>query len=117
MEKFERFVQPKYDHQGRIVLKNETEMEFTDISIEEQRRYYFPLSKPFIDDEIGMVATYCLYINNPQWLHVAESGAHYILDHVGVSHYIPAKWNHLEWTAKEHEPHFIKVKLTQSKGE
>lgn len=73
-----------------IKLKNESGLDFIDISSEEWRMYNF--------------GEYSIQINNPQWLSVSESGGHRILDDAGVSHYIPPKWLMLSWKGN---PHFV----------
>ncbi len=77
-----------------IELRNETEHEFTDISSEYWRRYTF-------------ASGVLVVIENPQWLHVAESGGHRILDLAGFCHYIPYGWVHLQWQPKDDAPHFV----------
>lgn len=77
-----------------IELKNETDAEFTNISSEEYREYRF--------------AGETVRITAPCWLNVSASGGHRILDAVGLSHYIPTGWIHLQWKAKEGQPHFVK---------
>jgi hypothetical protein len=76
-------------------LRNKTDLIFTDISSEEWRTYIF------FDGST-------LHIDAPLYLSVSESGGHRILDGAGVSHYVPAKWIHLCWKAKDGQPHFVK---------
>jgi len=45
-------------------------------------------------------------IEKPQALNVSKSGGHRVLDGEGVSHYIPAGWNHLYWKVFEGQPNF-----------
>lgn len=77
-----------------IELRNDTNLEFIDISTEAIRMYEF-------DEEI-------IEITRPQWLNVSESGGHRILDGDGIGHYIPWGWLHLFWVPKEGAPHFVK---------
>lgn len=75
-------------------MKNETNLEFSDISSEKYRSYTFPEGE--------------VVINNPVHLNVSESGGHRILDNSNISHYIPPGWIHLQWEAKEGCPNFVK---------
>jgi len=75
---------------AKIVLENNTNLEFIDISSEEWRAY------EWAEEEI--------IINKPQWLAITDSG-HRILDGDGISHYIPKGWLHLSW---EGNPHFVR---------
>jgi hypothetical protein len=46
-------------------------------------------------------------IESPQALNYnAKSGGHRVLDGNGVSHYIPAGWNHLYWKVRKGSPAF-----------
>ena len=76
-------------------LRNESGLEFTDISSESWRAYEFPGG--------NQVA-----ITEPIALHVSESGGHRICDAGGQCHYIPATWIHLWWCCKIDAPHFVK---------
>jgi len=76
-------------------FRNESGLEFADISSEQFREYQF---------KGGAVVR----ITSPLKLHVSDSGGHRIFDERGESHYIPAKWIHLRWKAKEGAPHFVK---------
>lgn len=76
-------------------LRNETGLEFTDISSEEYRVYHFTDG-----DRVTITA--------PLYLHVSQSGGHRVLDAQGLSHYIPPFWIHLYWKAKDGQPHFVK---------
>lgn len=73
-----------------IELKNETELEFTDISSEKWREYHYRHTT--------------IRIENPQWLAITEKG-HRILDGNEVSHYIRNGWKQIKW---EGNPHFVK---------
>ena len=75
---------------AKIVLENNTNLEFIDISSEEFRTYEWP------EEEIT--------IEEPQWLAITESG-HRVLDAGGISHYIPKGWIHLYWKGN---PHFVR---------
>ena len=75
-------------------FKNESILEFNDISTEKWRKY------KFLDGSI-------VKIKNPLQLHVSENG-HRIFDASGVSHYIPLGWVHLSWKAKDGEANFVK---------
>jgi len=76
----------------RPVVRNDTELIFTDISSEEYREYLFPQGASVL-------------IQNPTHLHVSKSGGHRILDANGVSHYVPKGWIHLRWKGT---PNFVK---------
>lgn len=75
-------------------FENKSGLDFTDISSEAWREYSFD------NGEI-------IKINHPLQLHVNDDG-HRIFDSEGISHYIPAKWIHLRWKAKEGEPNFVR---------
>lgn len=79
----------------KLELRNESGLEFTDISSEQQREYIF---------RDGATAT----IENPLYLNVSDSGGHRILDTQGTCHYIPTGWVWLQWKVKDGAPHFIK---------
>lgn len=66
--------------------------DFADISDEEYRAYHW--------------ADYTLRIDAPFKLYVSKNG-HRVLDHAGISHYIPSGWRHLEWKAKAGSPPFL----------
>ncbi len=76
-------------------VRNETDLEFTDISSEHWRRYTF-------------VSGMMVVVEKPLWLNVSDNGGHRILDSFGYCHYIPYGWVHLEWQAKDGSPHFVK---------
>lgn len=78
-----------------IPLRNESGKNFTDISTEGWREYVFP------GGEI-------IRVDKPQWLSVAPSGGHRLLDINEVSHYIPKGWIHLRWQVWNGAPHFVK---------
>lgn len=75
-------------------LRNGTDLEFTDISSEEWRKYTTPFG------------TYD--IQSPKWLATTPNG-HRVLDGEGVSHYIDiSKGFFLSWKAIGNNPHFVK---------
>ena len=76
-------------------FKNESGKEFADISSEAWREYTFPTGQS-------------IRIEGPLRLNVSDSGGHRLFDASGVSHYIPAGWVHLQWQAKDGQPHFVK---------
>lgn len=76
-------------------LRNETGLEFGDISSEAWREYRFPGGDT-------------IRIDNPRNLHVAKSGGHRIFDTQGECHYIPKGWIHLRWKARSGQPHFVR---------
>jgi hypothetical protein len=76
-------------------LKNATDLEFTDISMEAWRRYEFGAG--------GNVV-----ISRPQWLHVSASGGHRILDLEGLCHYVAHGWQQIVWQPGDGEPDFVK---------
>jgi hypothetical protein len=76
-------------------FRNESGQEFTDISSEASRVYNFG-QKGFVK------------INNPVYLSVSPSGGHRLFTSDGQSHYVPAGWIQLSWTARPGEPNFVK---------
>lgn len=78
-----------------VEFRNESDLEFEDISSEECRYYRFQNEET-------------VTIFRPQKLHVSNRGGHRIFDGAGFCHYVPAGWIHLSWTAKEDAPHFVK---------
>lgn len=90
-----------------IELRNETELEFIDISSEKERTYHFPMlfNHEAHSNKKGHL---WLTIHEPQWLHVSKSGGHRILTINEQCYYIPPKWYFLSWIPKENEPHFVK---------
>jgi len=75
-------------------MKNNSGLEFTDISSEMWRVYDYGNHK--------------IRISEPTHLNVSKSGGHRILDRGDVSHYIPSGWIHLYWKVSEGEPNFVK---------
>jgi len=78
-----------------IELRNQSKNEFTDISSELWREYWF-------------TPEMYVSIEHPLYLSVSESGGHRILDTSEVSYYIPKGWIALTWRAKDEAPHFVK---------
>jgi hypothetical protein len=76
-------------------FRNESDLEFSDISSEEWREYQF---------ESGATVR----IEHPLRLNVSASGGHRIFDAQGQSHYIPFGWIHLRWEAKPGAPNFVR---------
>jgi len=77
-------------------FRNETDLEFEDVSSEKYREYTFPNGAK-------------LRIDNPIFLHVKEdSGSHRIWDAQGRSHRISPDFIEITWESKEGEPHFVK---------
>ena len=74
-------------------FRNESGLEFVDISSEEWREYTFSDGEKIV-------------IKHPIRLHVSDSG-HRIFDASGISHFVPMTWKHLRWKAKDGEPHFV----------
>lgn len=75
-------------------FRNESDLEFTDISSEIARTYTFPGG-----DTVKIV--------NPKQLNVSAAGGHRIFAEDGC-HYVPAGWVHLHWTVRDGAPHFVK---------
>lgn len=75
-------------------FKNESGLEFADISSELWQRYTFPGGDT-------------VYLREPLWLHVSENG-HRIFTANGESHYVPLGWIHLQWRALDGRPNFVK---------
>lgn len=76
-------------------FKNESGLEFIDISSEQQRVYEFDNGHRYT-------------ITAPLKLNVSKAGGHRIFDASGQSHYIPKGWVALSWRAREGQPHFVK---------
>ncbi len=76
------------------MFKNESGLDFSDISSEQYRTYTFP--------------TTVVTIKEPTHLNVSASGGHRLFDVSGKSHYIPTGWVHLEWEAKKGQPNFVR---------
>lgn len=76
-------------------FRNDSDLEFTDISSEAWREYQF---------QSGAIVR----IEKPLRLNVSASGGHRIFDAQGESHYIPFGWIHLRWEAKPGEPNFVR---------
>lgn len=77
-------------------FRNETDLEFIDISSEKYREYTFPNGTK-------------VRIEQPLFLHVKEdSGSHRIWDAQGRSHRISPDFLKISWEAKDGEPHFVK---------
>jgi len=90
-----------------IELRNETDLEFIDISSEKERTYHFPIMhnpEPHSNKKGHVYIT----IHEPQWLSVSKSGGHRILSKKGTCFYIPPMWYFLSWEPKEGQPHFVK---------
>ncbi len=77
-----------------VEFKNESGLEFVDISSEEWREYSFPGGET-------------VRILDPLQLYVSDNG-HRIFDSAGVSHYVPFGWVHLCWRSKDGSAHFVK---------
>ena len=76
-------------------FRNETNLEFKDISSERYREYTFP-------------SGITVRIDNPLLLHVKEdSGSHRIYDAQGRSHRISPDFHQLTWESKDGEPNFV----------
>jgi hypothetical protein len=78
-----------------IEFKNESGLDFIDISSEMYRAYEFANGK-------------IIHIDEPLQLNVSKSGGHRLLDNSGISHYIPQGWVHLRWKVKTGQAHFVK---------
>ncbi|MBB5693532.1 hypothetical protein FHS87_001565 [Roseomonas pecuniae] len=76
-------------------FKNDTDLEFTDISTERWREYRFAGGD-------------VIRIEQPLKLNVSASHGHRIFDAHGLSHYIPWGWIHLVWETKEGAPNFVR---------
>lgn len=76
-------------------FRNETDLDFTDISSELYREYTFPHGEK-------------IRIDRPLVLCVKQdSGSHRIWDAHGVSHRVSPGWIEMKWEVKEGEPHFV----------
>lgn len=76
-------------------FKNNSGLEFVDISSELKRTYQFA-------NGVAVV------IDKPMLLNVSKSGGHRIFDAQEVSHYVPSGWIHLFWNVAEGAPNFVK---------
>lgn len=80
-------------------IKNESGLEFTDISSEKFRKYIF-------------MSTDGTLVSNeypePIGLNVSKSGGHRLILSSGVCAYIKPEWIAIHWKAKDGEPHFVK---------
>ena len=76
-------------------LRNESGLDFTDISTEASSQYQFPGAEYVI-------------VLEPVALNVSNSGGHRILDSKGQSHYIPSGWIGITWHARDGAAHFVK---------
>jgi len=76
-------------------IRNESGLEFIDIS-SEKRRVYLKDNSVILD------------IENPVGLNVSKSGGHRIVDNLGRCFYIKPDWNVLRWFVKDGKPHFVK---------
>lgn len=78
-----------------IEFKNESGLDFVDISSEEYRTYKYADGSEY-------------RIDAPQRLNVSKAGGHRVFDGAGLSHYITKGWRALQWKAREGQPHFVK---------
>lgn len=76
-------------------MKNESGLDFKDISSEKFRTYEWLNGSK-------------ITIYNPTHLNVSNSGGHRVFDKQGVSHYIPSGWVHLYWGVLVGMPNFVK---------
>lgn len=72
---------------------NESENQFTDISAEAYRTYYW--SK----DE-------WLFIENPMRLHVSDSEGHRVASLNGQQYYVKPGWKYIVWGVDDKKAHF-----------
>ena len=81
-------------------LRNESGLEFIDISSEEKRIYHFLFDNgQNVDVEIS----------KPIALNVSKSGGHRILDGNGVCHYVNQRTKEfISWKTYDDLPHFVK---------
>jgi hypothetical protein len=77
-----------------VEFRNESGLEFTNISSELWRCYVYTTEEAF-------------RVDRPVALHVSESGGHRIFTEEGASLYIAPGWKALVWEAKEGQPHFV----------
>lgn len=75
---------------------NESELTFTDISSEKNRRYVFPNGKK-------------LRIKNPMYINVSKSGGHRLYADNKWCYYVQPKegW-HIRWEVRKGKPSFVK---------
>lgn len=79
-----------------IEFKNESGLEFTDISSESYREYMFPN---------GTI----LAIESPLYLNVSKSGGHRLFTGEGLCYYIhPSQGWYIMWQVKDGAAHFVK---------
>jgi len=75
---------------------NESDLDFKNISTEEERTYTFPNRNTY-------------HIKEPLYLNVSKSGGHRVFSNDGTSHYIQPKegWA-ISWKAKQGKANFVK---------
>lgn len=78
-----------------IEFKNQSGLDFVDISSEEYRVYKYADGSEY-------------KVQGPQKLHVSKAGEHRLFDESGLSHYVCKGWCAIQWKAKEGQPHFVK---------
>ena len=78
-----------------IEFKNESGLDFTDISSEIERTYIYESGAEF-------------QVKEPTHLHVSETGGHRIFTASGSSFYIRPGWIAIKWTVREGAPNFVK---------
>lgn len=76
-------------------LRNQTDLQFTDISSELHRNYVYANGE-------------ALRVEQPVALHVDEDGAHRLFTADGESVYVAPGFRMIVWETKEGEPHFVK---------
>jgi hypothetical protein len=76
-------------------MKNESGLEFKEISTERYRTYEWSDS-------------FKLTITEPTHLNVSKTCGHRILDKSCKSHYVPSGWVHLYWEVFDGQPNFVK---------
>ena len=74
-------------------FRNNSPLEFKDLSDEKFRVYTYPGG-----DTVEII--------EPRKLNVSDSGGHRIFDAAGNSWYIPSGWISLRWNVKTGMPHF-----------
>lgn len=77
-----------------VEFVNASNLDFSDVSTEEERTYTFP-------------GGHTVTITEPLKLNVSKSGGHRLFAADGVSHYVPAGWLGLSWKTKPGAPHFV----------
>jgi len=76
-------------------FKNQSALDFNDISSEAERVYTFPNGQTY-------------RVDHPERLHVSDSGGHRLFDGEHCHYVQPKEGWAIRWRVKDNEPHFVK---------